>query len=764
MASRRRKSVVDSDDVEISSDVSFWLAEIEAAKKREKDYRAEGRKARELYAGRKKDDAPFNILFSNTETMLPAMYSQVPRPVVTYRYKDDPTGKAAAEAAKKYLEFALDTNIDGYETFHESLKGSVLDALLPGRGVASVKFEADDYGEMVCTSQESWDRIYFGYARKWSRVPWIAYERHVDQEEAKKLFPESVARIQFVKGEDADSDSEDGKKQPSDRNTGQRKTACVYQIWDRDGGRKVRWVSPQYKEGYLKVDDDPLELTGFFNTPRPLQFIDKTDDMVPVALYALYENQAKELNEITRRLNRLIKACKARGVYDAALGDIANVMEAEENDLVPSEEGQALEKGLDKAIWFMPLDKIIQTIRELYVAREQVKQVIYEIMGISDILRGATKASETLGAQQIKSTWGSLRLKPKQAEVQRYARDIMRMMIEIAASKVSQETWAKVTGLPYFTDQQMQATQQMVAQMQQAAAAGDPQAMQQLQQAQQQLQGVVKWSDVLGLLQDDLQRAFRIDIETNSTVEPEAAEDQKAVTELMTAIGQFVQGIGPLVERGVMPFQVAQSMLLAIAKRFRFGGEIEDQLRGMQPPAPEGDGGEKAKADADAKLQKAEITAKEREAQLQSQLRQAQEQIQSMQREMQLAARENKLALDQIDFNAQREAFKLEQKDAQREMEKRTVVENTKIDAKKKETALEQRVAKSEQGVAKAVDVKTAEQASKVQQIVGELTKTVQEQFQRIAELERAVKAPRRKTAKRGPDGKISEVIEEVMQ
>lgn len=748
---------------EIDQNVQFWLNEIDAAKKREKDYRKDGRSIRELYAGEKKAETPFNILFSNTETMLPAMYSQVPRPIVKYRYKDDSVGKSAAEAAKKFLEFSLDTNIDGYETFHESLKGAVLDGLLPGRGVSSVKFESEPYGEMVCTSQESWDRVYFGYARKWSQVPWIAYERHVDKTEATRLFgAATAAKIEYHKGDGTERENEMSR---AEADTGERKTACVYQIWDKDGGRKIRWVSPQYKDGYLKDDDDALGLTGFFNTPRPLQFIDKTDDMVPTALYALYENQAMELNELTTRLKYLIKACKARGIYDAGLGaDIENLLDADENELVPAEQGSTLDKGLDKAIWFMPLDKLIQAVQQLYIAREQIKQVIYEIMGISDILRGATKASETLGAQQIKSTWGSLRLKPKQAEVQRYARDLMRMMVEIAASKFSQDTWAKITGLPYLTDQQAQAAQMMVQQVQAAAAGGDQQAAQQLQMMQQQMKDTVKWSDVLTLLQDDLQRAFRVDIETNSTVEPEAAEDQKAVTDLMAAIGQFVQGIGPLVQQGVMPFQVAQSMLLAISKRFRFGDEIEDNLRNMQPPKPEGDGGAKAKADAEAKVKEQALANKAREEQLASELRKAQETIASMQKAQELSGRENKLALDQISFDAEKKVFALEQKDAQREIEKRTTIAGKDLESKRKDSAHEQKTAETKQAAAKAVDVKTAEHAKQITTVVADLTKTVQEQASQIAELGRMVKAPRRKIPKRGPDGKISEVVEEVMQ
>jgi hypothetical protein len=141
-------------------------------------------------------------------------------------------------------------------------------------------------------------------------------------------------------------------------------------------------------------------------------------------------------------------------------------MTADDNQLLPADKQASLaaEKGLSNAIWFMPLDVLIATLRELLAAREVCKQTIYEIMGVADILRGASNAAETLGAQQIKTQWGSLRLRPKQKEVQRYVRDLLRMMLEVAASKFSQETWARMTGLPYLTDAQFVAGSQQIAQ------------------------------------------------------------------------------------------------------------------------------------------------------------------------------------------------------------------------------------------------------------------------------------------------------------
>lgn len=672
---------------EMSEIVGFWLDEINASKERDKDFRKEGQRVIDIYSGKKHKTTPFNILYSNTETLLPALFSQVPRPVVQRRFKDsDPMGKASSEASQRALEFLLDTNVEGYETFEEGMSSATLDALLPGRGVTCVKYDATvsevkegeettpvKTSELVCIDTKSWDRVYFGYAKKWSKVPWIAYEEYVDIDEAKRLFGEDISgKITFTdeeKDEDVSKDNDD---------KGKRKTAKIYQIWDREGGKdgknKIRYISPHYKDGYLKVGDDSLGLTGFYNCPKPIQFLKKSNDLNPVALYLQYENQAEELNNLTNRINKIIKAIKARGVYDTELGDdIANIMKADDNELVPADKSSSLsaEKGLQNAIWFMPIEQLVKVLRELYGAREQCKQVIYEITGIADILRGSSKASETLGAQEIKERWGGLRLKRLQREVQRYARDMLRMMLEVAASKFSEDTWAKMTGLPFITTEEYQQLQQIAQAAQMSGQQLDP-------STQQKLQSPV-WGKVLELLKNDLHRAYRIDIETNSTVEPEAVEDQKNITDLMAALSQYLNGVGPLVSKGVLPLEAAQSMLLAITRRFRFGSDVEDYIKQMQPPKPEDDGkaGEQAKLQAEQQAKQAEMQmnmqARTAELQQQGQIEMGkhERELQSMQAtqqlEMQKLQMEREFKASEIQANREAELAKLQ---SQRETEK----------------------------------------------------------------------------------------------
>jgi len=685
--------------------VQKWLNEIGESRKREKDFLKKGQNILDIYSGECPDKIPFNILFSNTETLLPAVFSQQPRPIVKRRFstEESPIVEAGAKASTRILEYLLDTNVDGYGRFEDGMTAVTLDALLPGRGTACVEYEAIISGEpeneeeeiestekveyeTICLDPKKWDRVYYGYALKWEDMPWVAYELYLDEEEAEKLFGEKADNLDYTSGEESDDEESN-----EDKHIGDKETAQIYQIWDKSD-KTIKYISPQYKDEYLLEQDDELGITGFFNCPRPLQFIEKPNNLLPTALYTIYENQAHELNVIQGRINKVTKAIKVRGAYDGALGEeLEQIMDGTDNEMISTSKGASLlDGGFRNAIWFMPLEELVNVLRELYQARESCKQVIYEITGISDVIRGSSKASETLGAQELKASWGTMRLKRLQKRVQGYARDSLRIMLDVAVNKLSSETWAKITGLPYPTAEQKQQAQQMLN-MQKL------QFQQQAQQAQMQGQQITppqpdpkliqaasspSWEEILNFLQDDYIRSYKVDIETNSTLEVEATEDKNLVGEFMNAMAQFLNGIGPLVKDGTMPFEAAQAMLTQISRRFRFGEEVEEHLKKMKPPQQEADPKtEQMKKQLQSEAQKLQ---KERE-QFEKEKQQVSEQFKAEQKKAgdDLDNRFNDLskALMKFDFDKKlaQETIKMQEKIAQIKLDADQLEANEKI-------------------------------------------------------------------------------------
>lgn len=591
--------------------VANWLTELKKSKAREKKFRKKGKELLDIFECEQPEKNQFNILFSNTETMAPALYNATPTPVVQRRYKDeDPVARESAKVGRRLLQFFLDPGSSSYTPFDDAMKRGVLEALVPGRGQARYVYDAKvteteaqdgqpatskvEY-ELVCTKTVAWDRFLHGYAKVWEDVPWVAYIHLMTREELIDNFDVEIGNkvpldAHSCEGDKSDDDKDDGKVPD---------LAQVYEIWDKPS-RKVIFISESFKDKPLKEVDDPLGLQGFFDCPRPLQFIERISSLTPLAPYCTYEKQAEELNQITLRIQKLVRAMRLRGVYDSTISELEKLFQADDNVMIPAENVASLQQGaggggvLEKALWLVPIDKYIGVLQQLYAQRGQVKQVIYEISGVSDIMRGSTQASETATAQDIKNQWGSLRIKRPQKEVTRFARDGLRIVLEIAVTKYSPETIAKMTGMSYPTQAEKAQAQAAVQQVQAQGGQVPPEFAQKLQ--------MPSWEEILGLLKDDLQRNYRIDIETNSTIDAEATEDKQNLTEFLNALAQFLNGIGPLVQQGMIPFDVAKSIMLFVARRYRIGDELEDQLRSMkEPPPPPQEEGKSPEAGGDPK-------------------------------------------------------------------------------------------------------------------------------------------------------------------
>lgn len=584
--------------------VAFWCQEIADSRKREVKFRKLAKKAVSIYETEESEKMPFNILYSNTETLKAALYNSTPKPTASRRFKDaDPIGKIASQFITRYLEFFIDSGDRDYSDFDELILSSIAEGLLPGRGLTRFKYEAEMSEAMegqpatvtyetVCGEEVSWDRVYFGYTKSWAKLPWLAFEHFMGKEELEKNFGAEIAAkiplaVSDVTSKGGSSDDEDSSP-PKD--IGEATLAHIYEIWDKDE-KQVSFICPDYKDAVLKQVADPLELSGFFPIPRPIVFGKKISSLVPVPLYAYYEEQDKELNRITIRINKIIRALKVRGFYDSSLEGMADVLTADDNVLLPAANVASMQQGqtLEKAIWLMPIEKLINVLQQLYMQRQQVKAIIYEITAIADIMRGASQASETLGAQEIKAQWGSLRLKSMQKEVSRYVRDCLRIVAEIGFKQLSPETLMQATNLTYPTREQKAQAQAMAAQAQQQAAMLPPEARGQVA-IPPQVQQVLTFpaiEDLMAVLQDNMQRRYKVDIETDSTIALESANEKKDIGEALNAISQFLNGALPMVQGKILPFGAMKAILLGIVRRFKFGTEVEGEIEKMvEPPAP----------------------------------------------------------------------------------------------------------------------------------------------------------------------------------
>jgi hypothetical protein len=671
-----------------------WKLELKLADKRERDWRKKAADIYKLYTPDTPAANSFNVLWTNTETLRQSVYNSLPQPDARRRYQDaDPLGQAVGEVLTRALEFSQDTyDFDGL------LQDDVLAMLLAGRAVSRVRYvpdirttpaepaeadtEADTYEEIaweqaICERVQYDDFRILGAAKCWNDVPAIGLRHRMTRQDCIDKFGDEIGNAIKL---DA-VDDEDVKNARDDADL--FKTAEVWEIWDKTE-KQVIWINASYPRP-CKMQDDPLGLTGFFPVPRPLYAIQNDQSLVPACLYTQYEQQAKELNRISMRINKLVDALRVRGIYDATLGELSQLMKSGDNELVPSQSVTTLldRGGLEKAIWMMPIEIAAAVLKELYAQRDATKQIIYEITGISDIMRSASDPAETFGAQKIKTQWGTQRLQRMQKEVQRYTRDLVRLKAEVISAKFQPETLQQMTLVDLPHQAEVDQQKQMATLQYQQAAQQAMQTGKQPPPSPQQQPDPITWEAVVQAMRNDATRTYRIDIETDSTLSATQDSDMEGLKEVLTGLSQIMQGFGPAVQQGAMSVEVLKELMLVVTRRARMGTAIEDVIAKIeQPPKP---------ADPNA----GQMQIEQQKMQFTAQLEQMKAQLADQQNQRQLQFDQQRAQME-AQVSMQAEAHKQQMQAAQVEQQNQIEAQRAHLQMQN-EAALEQmRIASDE--------------------------------------------------------------------
>jgi hypothetical protein len=429
--------------------------------------------------------------------------------------------------------------------------------------------------------------------------------------------------------------------------------------------------------------------------------------------YVYYKDQLEEINELTGRIHALAGAVQVRGFYPAGAGEIGEAIEAalksvdNRQVMVPVSNWAAFGGGAakDTIVW-LPIDMIVATITQLVELRRQVIDDVYQIMGLSDIMRGSTDANETLGAQQIKAQFGSVRIRDKQSELVRIARDLVRICAEIMAEEFDTRTLLDMSQMQIPTDAEIkakiealtqQAEQQMAGLEQQAMQAlQSPEAMQQaqqnpdqahqmLEQAQQQIIAQVQpeieklsqqptVEQVTAFLKDQRIRPFVLDIETDSTIQPDEQAEKAARSEFLTALGATLQQLSGLVAASPAAAPFAAEILKFAVAPFRAGRSLETAIeefseqmvqQASQPQAnPEAEALQ-AKADAERQKAEADMQARQADKEAKAQENDAKLELIAEQGKRDLQRSDLELRKLQMEIDAKREELAIKRESAQ---------------------------------------------------------------------------------------------------
>ena len=499
-----------------SDDVAEWLSLIENARKDMRDYEQRCDRIRRKYVYENSQTTKrrrFQMLWSNQEILRPAVYAKRPSPSVTNRWRDgDAVARITCELLERNLDFQFD--ICDYDHAFQLIRDDFLlfargvcrlryeptfksDEIAPGEddddaarfsgpprasgggdmapsGGASdgederdirAGDEGDDESDVDGGAQEdiAFESVHLDFVqltdfihpkcRTWKELPWVCYVSYLDREKLVKRFGDKI-------GNAVQLDTVDEGKQDDKRTTNSEaaKKATIYEIWDKSKLR-VLWISPGHHE-VLDSGDPYLKFTGFFPSPRPAYGTISTDSLVPHPDFIFYQDQAEEIDELTARIGHLTDSLKLVGFYPAGpSGEGAPEIEKAvrpgfENKMIAVRSWAAFAQGgkAGAPIVWLPVDTVGVILKGCVELRKQLIDDVYQLTGISDIIRGTTEAEETAAAQGLKSQWGSLRLNVRQKELARLAKDVTRMAAEVIANHFQISTLVKCANMKVPTE------------------------------------------------------------------------------------------------------------------------------------------------------------------------------------------------------------------------------------------------------------------------------------------------------------------------
>ena len=595
-------------------------------------------------------DTRMNIFYSNVDTLKSALYFKTPRPKVRRRFRDnDPVGRTVATVLERGLQYQLDVY-----NFDMAVRRAIEDYLIVGRGVLRVTYEpvvVEGDPEMIPVRQQPisgigevapgqigdvpigsafvnaegnqvdagmvmqgpmgpyvlgepveyvgeqsirceyvhWEDFVMSPARGWPDVTWIGFRHLMTRQELVDYYGPKGEMIPLSYRGD-EGDAYEDNKQP-DR-------AEIYEIWDKRSGKQI-FIAADYDE-LLEEFDDPYNLDGFWPIPEPLYAVSTTDTTLPVPEILTYEDQLYELDLITQRIANLTEALKRRGVYDASFQELQRLAGASDNEFVPVDNMAMLQAGggLANVMQEAPLDNLIKALAQLYQSRQIVIQTIYEITGISDIMRGSSASRETATAQRIKGQFGAMRLVNRQRCIEMFLDQILELKAELMVENLEPELLSRITGVPVSPE-------------------------------------------AVALMRDERLRSYRISIDTDESQAVDTAIEQQRRTEFLTATVQFLQAIGPMVSSGAIGFEQAKQMLLFAARAFPGARDLEDTLEAIQPPQ-----GRPNPADKLVEVEAAKVQAQADQAAADAQVKVARLQLDQQKAAQDAAFKQQKLEID----------------------------------------------------------------------------------------------------------------------
>lgn len=569
-----------------------WIAEIEDAKAAKVEFEERFKRASQDYEAQKAVNAvglyagEYPIHWANIRTIRPNLFFRRPpaRVVREHKSRTDPTHILAAQILEAAIEKTLSS-----QPFDAKIRLLTTYALNSGLGQVWIRYDykakekegeyADLLEEMACIDVVHPDDFLMSRARHYDEVLWVARAIHYTRDEVKEQFglkADEINKLAF-----GSSSSGDRGKDADELSNFAR--CRVWEVWSLPDEKQI-FVADGYDKRILlerrpeiKDAQKRLMFKGFFPCPRPLVLgSESMQNVYPICDHHYYSTQAGLLNDLQDKSKEIIsKGLKVAGVYDAsAVKDVYSLLTARNGDYVPGDFDETTSgAGWDAIVKMFPTERYAQVLQMMDAATREQQSRIYEVSGMSDILRGQGDPRESATAQGIKLESASMRLNELRLKVSAFVAEIYEMVAEVCGSCYDWRTLLKSAGLgldmlvdgegdvPIIDAEQFRAI---------------PQEYQ--EQAFAELKRVI---DAIALLRDEKKRHFAIEVDSDDLLKRDEEQDKRAAFEFADALARIVGQFAQVSEQVPSLLMLMPDIVLLVVRKYDKGRHLEQKIEDL---------------------------------------------------------------------------------------------------------------------------------------------------------------------------------------
>jgi hypothetical protein len=685
----------------------YWKGQLTSAEDRRKDFLKAAEESIKVYNAHKHlhlfndVERRINVWWYIINTLLPAYYSSTPKAEVLLKKR---SGGVLHEMSSVILERNLQYQMDCEFNFDQVGYNAALQFLLTGQAVlwARYRFESETEdaqvaymltpeGKFVDSENEEFEGDpetlvkgvggiyttsvevekkgderailevvqYNDYlcsdARDESEVEWRARRAFLTRAQATELFGEDLSSELSY-----DSFPEAIKKNLARDRQKYEGKAELYEIWCEEA-KKVFWVHKNGEKTIVQSGEPPIEFEKFYPCTVITQSCNP-ESVIPVSDYTHVKDQILEVERLTTRIHAMVQAIRANGAYDSTLGTLVDQLFSGDLKMYPFNNWPSYKSkgGLANSIEMLNIEPYVSALKILQESRQIALDQLYEILKVSDLLRGTSEQYKTATANRLENAWSSMGLIVRQNMFTKFISDGIANLGAIIISQFDEERIMNVGDadqllMPLVPPQEPPPPAppmdpNMPPEMQQMAPPPPPpiDPMQIVDSMKKQ---------IMDLFRDEDQFNYRIQIASDSMVAIDYAQEQQEGQQLMATAGEFFNQMRSLVEQYPPLLDFSIQLFQNVIKRYKSGKELDgifiNALKQIQDISKAKEEAAKQPPPPDPVMQ--EMQARMQIAQMESQAR-----IQATQMEMQdkheknmLAAQEQQLKLQRDQLDAQ---------------------------------------------------------------------------------------------------------------